>query len=179
MPFPENILAPNEAIRFFRRPHWLALLGACARIAICLAVYAIAASIAASAENVDGPGLALYAAVVTVDGVVLIRNAFDLIAISLRILSTRYLVTTDRVVLQWVVLSRKGSEVPLMQITAVEYHQSPIARLFRYGDLRFKSSASGTEVRFRYIHHPRQVRAEIYRLIEMRVPKAGRDESQL
>jgi hypothetical protein len=60
-----------------------------------------------------------------------------------------------------------------MQITAITYHQSLIARIFGFGDLRIKSSASGTEVRFRYIKQPRQVRAQIYTLIEAHSPKSG------
>ncbi|WP_344487814.1 PH domain-containing protein [Glycomyces endophyticus] len=179
MPFPENILAPREEVRFYFRPHWLALLGACTRIAIYLAIFAVLGSVYINGESQmsDVVRLLLISGIV-VDGVLLIRSAFQLFVIPVRILATRYIVTTDRVIFQWVVLSRSGSEVPVMQITAVEYHQSPIARLFRYGDLRFKSSASGSEVRFHFIRNPRQVRSEIYRLIEARSPKLDTTEQQ-
>jgi membrane protein YdbS with pleckstrin-like domain len=178
MPFPEDVLAPNETARLNLRPHWIVFVGIGIRLLLwaCL-LFAASLPFVLLRERVDDPGAMLrFLFVVSVVGELLTLLSF--IPALIRFLTMRYLVTTDRVFQQHGLLSRNGRDVPLLQVSAINFRQSLLGRILRYGDLLIESPVSGGAIRFRDVRNPRQVRAEIYRLIDERAPRPEAGESR-
>ena len=76
--------------------------------------------------------------------------------------STRYRRTTQRIVCEWGIISRRTCEVRLADITAMNFEQSAIDLLFGIGNIELcTSGTSGVEVKLRAVPDPKQVREDI------------------
>ncbi|MGH9300572.1 MAG: PH domain-containing protein, partial [Acidimicrobiales bacterium] len=89
--------------------------------------------------------------------------------------TTRFMVTTDRVVSRTGALSRRGREIPLERINDIAFSQSLVERLLGTGSLILESGGERGQQTFADIARPGQVQNEIYTQIErVRLVQGGR-----
>lgn len=156
MAYPADLLSKDETIALDLRPHWATLVA---------------------------PGVLLAVGVVaTVIAVVFVDrwSALDWIALGALVLgalyfayhwviwnTTQFVVTNERVISRVGVVSKKGLEIPLDQISAVTFNQTVVERLVGAGDLGIESSSEGGVQRFSNVRKPNRVQQEIYRMTEL------------
>jgi len=156
MAYPADLLSKDEEVALDLRPHWATLLA---------------------------PGTLLAVGVVaTIVAVFFIERwpALDWIALGLLVIAalyfayhwtiwntTQFVVTNERVISRVGVVSKKGLEIPLDQISAVTFNQTMLERLVGAGDLGIESSSEGGVQSFSNVRRPNHVQQEIYRMTEM------------
>lgn len=76
--------------------------------------------------------------------------------------TTKYRRTTQRIECEWGIISKRTREVKLADITAMNFEQSGIDRIFRIGNIELcTSGTSGVEVELRAVPCPKLVREDI------------------
>jgi uncharacterized membrane protein YdbT with pleckstrin-like domain len=134
-------LEPGEKVRLDERPHRIALVRPLLRPVI-LAGFGV---LLLSARD--------YHWLVGVAGAALLALAALLAAFAvLRWLSTRLLLTTERITVVYGIARRRQASVPLARVPALEIEQSLLGRLLGYGTL----VAGDLEVP--YVPHARRLR---------------------
>ncbi len=154
MPFPTKLLNDNEQIILDLRPHWWYM----AKSTAALLAVIIVGILVWEEDLPEAVNLFIAAVIVFCLGWFGIRY--------LKWVSTNFVVTTDRVVHRYGVLSKHGVEIPLERINTVFFHQSFFERLLGQGDLGIESAGErGTET-FENVRKPALVQNEIYRQME-------------
>lgn len=165
MPFPEDVLAPRETVRIIFVPHWIVLVAIGLKL-VFWAVLLYASGTVLQGTNPSDLQLVAVIACAIASIVGLMANVLSLFPTVAHLLSTKYLVTTDRVFQRYGLLRRHESDIPILKVSSIKLHQGLIDRLFDYGDLKFDASLGESTVKFQGVLHPKEVRAEIYRLID-------------
>lgn len=80
--------------------------------------------------------------------------------------SVRYVITTDRVLATWGVLSRHGREVPLWRVSDLSYRQTPWQRIVRSGTVSLHANGAGGATELANVPNPAQVSHAVWRQIE-------------
>lgn len=154
MAWPENTLTTDEAIVTSFRPHW--------RLLVIPAVWFLLLSLGWFGVirwlDVSWYGFVVYAALV----LWLVASPFVVWW------TTRYVLTTERLVTRRGLISKSGIEIPLERITNVNFAQTVIERLIGAGDLLVESAGESGQSAFRNIPRPDRFQTTLYRTREAR-----------
>ena len=143
-------LAPGEKVVVEVRPHWWYLAGP---VVVLAAV--IAGAVAALVRHV--PSWADW----IILGVLALA-ALWLVGRYLRWVTTRLVVTTNRIVDRRGILGRTAREIPLAAVAYIGYHQSIFERVIGAGDVLIESAGrDGREV-FPDLPRPAAIQNQIY-----------------
>lgn len=88
----------------------------------------------------------------------------------LRWLTTRYVVTTRRVVLRDGIIRRHGRDIPLSRINDVSFDSTLVERMLRCGTLTIESAGEHGQVALTDVPRVEMVQRTIYQLVEMLTP---------
>ena len=157
MPWPEDTLTADETIITSFRPHWKLLfvpIGWFLLLSIGMALI------------INWVGLSTFGWLVLA---VYVGLALWLVVQPLLTWWTSlYVLTTERLMTRRGLISKTGIEIPLENITNVNFSQSMIERMIGAGDLLVESAGTSGQSKFRDIPHPDIFQAELYRTREER-----------
>ena len=143
-------LAPGEKVVVEVRPHWWYLAGP---VAVLAAV--IAGAITALVEDVPTWADWLILGVLAL-------AALWLVGRYLRWVTTRLVVTSNRIIDRRGILGRAAREIPLSAVADIGYHQTIFERIIGAGDVLIESAGrDGREV-FPDLPRPAAIHNEIY-----------------
>ncbi len=157
MPWPEDVLTTDEKIVTSFRQHWKLLI-----IPIGWFILAMAIVIFVIAVDWWNPLEWVLIAVVVGGAIWLIVRPIVSWA------TTRYVLTTERLITRHGLIAKSGVEIPLERITNVNFSQSVFERMLGAGDLLVESAGSGGQSRFSNIPHPDDFAALLYKVREER-----------
>jgi uncharacterized membrane protein YdbT with pleckstrin-like domain len=159
MPFPDNILDEGEEVVLNLRPHWR-------RVVVPVVLIPIVVGLASYLwfvlpdDKARGP---LRIAVLVVALAVLLWWS---LRPWLRWLTTRYVMTTRRVVTRTGVLSRNGRDVPMTRINDVSFSHTVVERIFGSGTLVIESAGERGQILLSDVPHVEAVQRDLYGLVE-------------
>jgi uncharacterized membrane protein YdbT with pleckstrin-like domain len=159
MPFPARLLGDDEQVVLDLHPHWKRLLlpALLVPVAVGLATYVVFLIPSGSLR------MPLRWAVVALAALVLLRWS---VWPWVRWATTRYVLTTRRVVIRQGVFGRSGRDVPLTRVNDVSFHHSLLERLLRCGTLTIESAGEHGQVVLPEVPDVEQVQREVYRCVE-------------
>lgn len=102
----------------------------------------------------------------------------------LRWVTTRYVLTTDRLVVRTGILARHGRDVPLNRINDVSFSETVFERMLRSGTLVVESAGERGQITLDDVPRVEHVQRELYRMVEDHqrrrgyVPTTGADASR-
>jgi uncharacterized membrane protein YdbT with pleckstrin-like domain len=154
VPYPRENLNPHETVVLDLHPHWWV---------ITPSILALLASVALgiTAIALDWPDPARIAI-----GVVVLACLAWFGYRELQLITTNFVLTSDRVIFRWGIVSKNGNEIPLERINAIRFQQKWWERLLGLGDLVIQSAAEGSNSLFEDIRRPNRVQNEIYLQME-------------
>lgn len=149
----------DEEIVLDLHPHWSQLVvPALVLVVVCgLGGFGIAAA-------PDGGAHRIVQWIVL--GVAVVLIAWFTVAPYLRWVTTRYVLTTDRLILRTGVVARHGRDVPLNRVNDVSFSENLLERLLRSGTLVIESAGERGQVTLANVPHVEHVQRELYRMVE-------------
>lgn len=159
MPFPRRLLGEGEEVVLDLHPHWK-------RLAVPAALVPITAGVATYVVFVLPSGSFQTAgrlAIIAVALAVLLRFS---VWPWLRWLTTRYVLTTDRVVIRQGVFGRSGRDIPLTRVNDVSFRHSLLERMLGCGTLTIESAGEHGQVVLPEVPRVEHVQREVYRCVE-------------
>jgi uncharacterized membrane protein YdbT with pleckstrin-like domain len=168
MPWPEDTLTEDETIIRMFRPHWKLLfvpIGWFLLLSIGLALILKWFNLGSLGwlMLVVYVGLALWLVVSPV----------------LTWWTSLYVLTSERLMSRNGLVSKSGIEIPLENITNVNFSQTMVERMIGAGDLLVESAGTSGQSKFKDIPHPDVFQAELYRTREARtLYLSGRSPSE-
>ena len=158
MSWPEDTLTEGESIVTQFRPHWKLL-------AIpTLWFLAVVVAIVAVVRWVPGRGIWDLLAV----AVLLVAFVWLVVRPVVDWYYTRYVLTTERLITRRGLIGRHGVEIPLENITNVNFEQTILERMLGAGDLLVESAGETGQSEFLDIPHPDRFQAVLYKVREQR-----------
>jgi uncharacterized membrane protein YdbT with pleckstrin-like domain len=157
--FPEDILTDDEMVVLDLHPHWIRLVGplACAVVVLLLAVLGVFFTPSGAAQH-------------PLQYLILIIAVAALFWLSirpwLRWVTTRYVITTERVLLRDGILTRSGHDIPLGRINDVGFRQTLFERMFSSGTLTIESAGERGQLSLTSVPDVEQVHLRLYELGE-------------
>lgn len=155
MAWPEDALSNDEEIISSFRPHWKLLIIP----ALWFVLFAVGIGVAAAYLNWVGWIVAL--AFVGLIVWLVVRPLVDWYW-------TRYVLTTERLITRTGLIAKHGVEIPLENITNVNFSQTVIERLLGAGDLLIESAGTTGQSKFTDIPHPDEFQSLLYKVRERR-----------
>lgn len=156
MAYPDRLLSPGEVIVEEFRPHWQVLV-----IPVTALVVAIVAIVLAVMQLTGTTQTVVVIGVIVVWVVISTQKFADW-------LTTKYVITNERVVYRAGVFARAGIEIPLESITNVSFRQSFLERMVRSGDLVIESAGEDGQSRYTNVPDPEGLQSLIYQQRENR-----------
>lgn len=150
VPYPEENLHTNEELVLDLHPHWWTITPSIAALAVVLTV-----GLWAVIDGWEGPINYLIA-------VVLLVNLVWFGVRYLQLVTTHFVLTSDRVIYRSGVLAKRGVEIPLESINAIHFSQKLWERALGLGDLKVDSASVEGVSEFENIRKPNRVQNEIY-----------------
>ena len=83
----------------------------------------------------------------------------------LRWLTTRYVLTTDRLVIRSGILARHGRDIPLNRINDVSFSETVLERMLRSGTLVVESAGERGQISLTDVPRVEHVQREVYRMV--------------
>lgn len=166
MPFPQRLLAEDEEVVLDLHPHWKQLLLPIALIPIVIGLVTYVIFVVPSG-SAQAP---LRIAVGAIAAFVLIRFS---IWPFLKWQTTRYVLTTRRIVIRQGVFGRSGRDVPLTRVNDVSFHHSMLERMLRCGTLTVESAGEHGQIVLPGVPRVETVQREVYRCAEAEVRRQG------
>lgn len=163
MPFPDSILDDDERVVRNLRPHWR-------RVALPVVLVPVIVGVGSYLWFVVPHGVVHKPLRIAILVVALLALLWFSLRPWLRWLTTRYVVTTRRVVVRTGVLSRNGRDVPMTRINDVSFQHTLLERLFGSGTLVVESAGERGQVILADVPRVESVQRTLYQLVE--------DESQ-
>ena len=157
MPWPEDTLTDDETIIATFRPHWKLLfvpIGWFLLLSVGLALIL----------NWFNLGSIGWLVLVVYIGLAL----WLVVQPILTWWTSLYVLTTERLMTRNGLVSKRGIEIPLENITNVNFSQSMVERLIGAGDLLVESAGTSGQSKFKDIPHPDVFQTELYRAREER-----------
>jgi uncharacterized membrane protein YdbT with pleckstrin-like domain len=151
-----RLLADGEELVLDLHPHWRRLI----LPALAVPVVAAAATFAIAAGP-DEPAFR-YALI----GVAIVVLLFTSLLPYIRWKTTRYLVTSRRVMSRSGIVTRLGRDVPLYRLNDVHFENTLADRLTGSGDLVLESAGEQGQLRFIDVPGVEHVQRTIYQLME-------------
>jgi uncharacterized membrane protein YdbT with pleckstrin-like domain len=158
MPWPEDALSDGETIVTSFRPHWKLLFVPMLWFLAALVLVGIAFAL----NWINGTFLwVIILAIVIAALWFVVRPIVDWY-------TTRYVLTTERLITRTGLIAKSGVEIPLERITNVNFSQSMFERMLDSGDLLIESAGSAGQSKFENIPHPDQFQTTLYKVREQR-----------
>ncbi|WP_045877531.1 PH domain-containing protein [Pseudofrankia sp. DC12] len=159
MGFPEDILTDDEIVVLDLHPHWVRLVGPLASAALVL-LLAVLGVFFAPSGSVQKP-LQYLVLIVAV-------AALSYLSVRpwLRWVTTRYVITTERVLLRHGILTRTGHDIPLVRINDIGFNQTLFERMFSSGTLTIESAGERGQLSLASVPNVEQVHLRLYELGE-------------
>jgi len=154
MPWPQDVLTTDETIVATFRPHWKLL----ALPVVWFLGLSVAWGFVINWISIGIWGFLVYFALVL--GLV-VKPAITW-------WTTLYALSTERLMTRHGLISKSGIEIPLENITNVNFSQTVFERIIGAGDLLVESAGTSGQSRFKDIPHPDQFQTELYRVREER-----------
>jgi len=158
MSWPEDALTEGEEIVSQFRPHWKLLVVPLLWFLLGLAL------IVSVVEWIPGSGAWNTVPIL----LVLVGFVFLVVRPVIAWSTTHYVLTTERLITRRGLIARHGVEIPLENITNVNFHQTAFERLLGAGDLVVESAGETGISRFLDIPHPDRFQAVLYKVRERR-----------
>jgi uncharacterized membrane protein YdbT with pleckstrin-like domain len=159
MPFPRELLRPQEELVLDTKPHWWFMVPASAALAaaLLLGVIVLAA----------GPGDGFLGSATNIVTGILVLAALAFFANRYAAwVSTNFVVTSDRVVFREGIVSKRGIEIPVDKINTVFFEQTVFERMLGLGDIKIESASTQGASVFEDIPKPSPVQNIIYSVID-------------
>jgi len=149
----------GEEIVLDLHPHWSRLVvPVLVLVVVCgLGGYGIAAAPSGSAHSIVQRVILAVAVVLIVWFTVLPY---------LRWVTTRYVLTTDRLILRTGILARHGRDVPLNRVNDVSFSENLLERMLRSGTLVIESAGERGQITLANVPQVEHVQRELYRMVE-------------
>ena len=157
MPWPEDALTDGEEVVTSFRQHWKLLI-----IPIGWFILAVVLVVLAF-KMFPWPWLEWAVVVVVIGGAILLV-ARPVVSWA----TTLYVLTNERLITRHGLIAKSGVEIPLENITNVNFSQSVFERMLGAGDLLVESAGTGGQSRFSNIPHPDDFAALLYKVREQR-----------
>lgn len=157
MAYPKQLLSPGEEVVTEFRPHWTAVG---VPIVLTLAAAAVIVTVALLLED-----SARWIAVAGTAVVWLLLTVRRFLTWTF----TEHVVTNERVIHRYGVVSKHGREIPLEMINSVSFSQNVFERVVGSGDLLIESAGETGQTRYTDIPRPEQLQTLIYRTREARM----------
>lgn len=170
MAYPRRLLNDHETVVVDLHPHWWCLVKP-----IVLLVGAMTASIVVLVQT-EARTLPRTALGWTCLGLI-VAAACWLVARSLRWVTTNFVITTQRVIDRWGVLSKHSTEIPLERVNTVISSQGIFERLVGAGDIVIESGGENGQQRFADIRNPNRVKRVLHGLVHDRQHADGPSSS--
>jgi len=154
MAWPQDVLTTDETIVATFRPHWKLL----ALPAVWFVGLSIAWGFVINWLSIGIWGFLVYFALVL--GLV--------VKPVVTWATTLYALSTERLMTRHGLISKNGIEIPLENITNVNFSQTILERMIGAGDLLVESAGTSGQSRFKDIPHPDQFQTDLYRVREER-----------
>jgi len=163
VPFPRRLLADDEEVVLDLHPHWKRLL-----------IPALLVPVVA--------GIATYVVFLIPAGDFRAPVRWAIVGVALLVLvrwslwpyvvwqTTRYVLTTRRIVIRRGVFGRSGRDIPLTRVNDVSFHHSLVERLLRCGTLTIESAGEHGQVVLPEVPDVELVQREVYRCVELLGP---------
>ncbi|MEP6630436.1 MAG: PH domain-containing protein [Lapillicoccus sp.] len=159
MGFPDNVLTNDEKVKSDLHPHWQVIVGPTV-IGLILAAAAIYIAYVTPDDTTGNWIQWISVGVAVLLGIPLVIVPF------LRWRTTRYVITTHRVMLRQGILNKSGKDITLSKITDVSYERRMLDRIVGSGTLSIESAGDSPNELFRAIPHSDRVQQLINHLID-------------
>ncbi len=159
MGFPDNVLTSGEKVERDLHPHWQVVVPATV-IGIILAAAAIYIAYITPDDSTGNWIQWISVGVAVLLGIPLVIVPF------IRWRTTRYVITTHRVMLRQGMVNKTGKDITLSKITDVSYERRMLDRMVGSGTLSIESAGDSPNELFRAIPHSDRVQQLINRLID-------------
>lgn len=157
MPWPEDTLTEDESIITTFRPHWKLLFVPIGWFLLL----SIGMALILDWFNLGSIGWLVLALYIGLAIWLVIQPA-------LTWWTSLYVLTTERLMTRRGLVSKSGIEIPLENITNVNFSQSMIERMIAAGDLLVESAGTSGQSKFKDIPRPDIFQTELYRAREER-----------
>jgi membrane protein YdbS with pleckstrin-like domain len=163
MPWPDDALSDNETIVTSFRPHW--------KLLFIPFLWFLAAmlllGLAIAWDWINGTFLWLIVLAVVFAALWLVVRPL------VNWYTTRYVLTSERLITRTGLVAKSGVEIPLERITNVNFSQSVFERMLGAGDLLIESAGSTGQSEFSNIPRPDQFQTTLYMAREQRTIVLG------
>ena len=91
----------------------------------------------------------------------------------LRWLTTKYVLTSDRLVIRSGILARHGRDIPLNRINDVSFSETVLERMLRSGTLVVESAGDNGQISLTDVPRVEHVQREVYRMVDQNLGRTG------
>jgi uncharacterized membrane protein YdbT with pleckstrin-like domain len=161
MGWPEDSLSEGESVVTEFRQHWKLLIVPIAWFILALIVVGLIEWIVPEGDTWSWVQLILTLAVVGAAILFVVRPIVSW-------LTTYYVLTNERLVTRRGLLAKSGIEIPLENITNVNFSQTAVERMLGAGDLLVESAGTTGQSEFKNIPHPDDFATLLYKVREER-----------
>ncbi len=149
MPYPEDAMHSNEELVLNLHPHWWTIVPSIVTLVISVVLGVIAFSMNNSA-------------LMLLTGVAIIVCLAWFGWRYVQLVTTFFVLTSDRVIYRSGIIAKRGVEIPLDSVNAIHFEQKIWERMLGLGDLKVDSASVAGTSEFENIRHPDKVQNEIY-----------------
>jgi uncharacterized membrane protein YdbT with pleckstrin-like domain len=159
-------LSDGEEVVLDLHPHWgrLFLPVVVLLLACLLAGFGVALIPKGGGQQIERWILIAIAAVVVI---------WRTILPYLRWLTTKYVLTTDRLVIRSGIMARHGRDIPLNRINDVSFSETVLERMLRSGTLVVESAGDNGQISLTDVPKVEHVQREVYRMVDQNLGKSG------
>jgi uncharacterized membrane protein YdbT with pleckstrin-like domain len=150
VPYPEENLHPNEELVLDLHPHWWTITPSVLALAVVV-VFGVMALLNEWSELVQ-----------MVAAILIIANLIWFGLRYLQLMTTHFVLTSDRVIYRSGIIAKRGVEIPLESINAIRFSQKVWERALGLGDLKVDSASAEGVSEFENVRRPNMVQNEIY-----------------
>lgn len=161
MAWPEDSLSDGEIVVTSFRQHWKLLIVPIAWFVLALIVIGLIEWVLPNGDAWDWLQWAATLAVIGAAVWFVVRPIVSW-------LTTRYVLTNERLITRSGLIAKSGIEIPLERITNVNFSQSAIERMLGAGDLLVESAGTTGQSKFSNIPNPDNFATLLYKVREER-----------
>ncbi|OHV41848.1 MULTISPECIES: PH domain-containing protein [Pseudofrankia] len=159
MAFPEDILTDDEVVVLDLHPHWIRLVRPVFSAVVVLGLAVLAVFFAPN--GVLQKPLQYLVLIVAV-----VLLVYLTIVPWVRWVTTRYVITNERVLLRTGVFTRSGRDIPLVRLNDVTFEHTLFERMVGSGTLTIESAGERGQVVLTSVPHVEHVHLRLYELGE-------------
>jgi uncharacterized membrane protein YdbT with pleckstrin-like domain len=153
------VMGPGEQVVFDTHPHWSRLVGPVLVLLVVSGLAGYGVALAPGGRYQDPVRWAIL-------GLAVVVVCWFSVARYLRWVTTRYVLTTGRLVVRTGIVARHGRDVPLNRINDVAFSQTALERLLRAGTLVVESAGERGQLCLSDVPRVERVQLSIYRMVE-------------